>query len=356
MTVKNPPASPLQALARNWWLALALPLLLALVGFVVGGTRPVEYTAESRVAVGSGSLSAGAIAGFPLASQQLADNYARWVNNRGVESQGTTQSDVVIAASPIPESNVVRVEAKGPDKAEVVAAADKTAKDLVAAVNGKRGDSDPEATLKELDAAAAKWGQAKADSDAANSAVQSAIGAKKPQEAVERLQKVSGDAAARSAVLQAQMDALSEKYRSQVSQGSTAADLRVVAPAQMSASTKASNQQRGALVGLALGLGLALAGAMLLERRRRGSVQVAARPTPEKRGVESRPSGPRTAEVRPVDGRVEGHSPEARQHDTGSTRTVDTRRSARPVSLARRRGAGSSRDDAVADAPWSEDE
>ncbi|WP_288798442.1 hypothetical protein [uncultured Arsenicicoccus sp.] len=270
MTTAHPqptPSSPLSALAERWWLALAIPLALAVVGYMLGAAKAPIYTAEARTTVGSGNISAGAITGFPQATQQMAANYARWVNDRGVEGKGDIPAGTEVTASPIPDSNVIRIEAKSPDKEAAVQSAQKAADDLAEAVNSKKGESDPAVTLQQLNKVASDWGQAKAASEAANTTAQRAIGADRPAATVAAAQQRAAQTASRTAVLQAQMDALSEKYRQQISQGSQAANLIVVKPAELAESTKASNQQRYALGGLVLGLGLALLLAVLLDRR-----------------------------------------------------------------------------------------
>lgn len=270
MTTAHPqttPSSPLSALAKRWWLAVALPLALAVVGYMLGAAKAPIYTAEARTTVGSGNISAGAITGFPQATQQMAANYARWVNDRGVEGKGDIPAGTEVTASPIPDSNVIRIEAKSPDKEAAVQSAQKAADDLAEAVNSKKGESDPAVTLQQLNKVASDWGQAKAASEAANTTAQRAIGGDRPAATVAAAQQRAAQTASRTAVLQAQMDALSEKYRQQISQGSQAANLIVVKPAALAESTKASNQQRYALGGLVLGLGLALLLAVLLDRR-----------------------------------------------------------------------------------------
>lgn len=271
MTTAHPqttPSSPLSALAKRWWLAVALPLALAVVGYMLGAAKAPMYTAEARTSVGSGNISAGAIAGFPQATQQMAANYARWVNDRGVEGKGDIPAGTEVTASPVPDSNVIRIEAKSPDREAAVQSAQKAADDLAEAVNSKKGESDPAVTLQQLNKVASDWGQAKAASEAANTTAQRAIGGDRPAATVAAAQQRAAQTASRTAVLQAQMDALSEKYRQQISQGSQAANLIVVKPAALADSTKAANQQRYALAGLVLGLGLALLLAILLDRRR----------------------------------------------------------------------------------------
>lgn len=279
MTTAHPqptPSSPLSALAKRWWLALAIPLALAVVGYMLGAAKAPIYTAEARTSVGTGNISAGQIAGFSQATTEMAANYARWVNDRGIEGKGDVPAGTEVSASPVPDSNVIRIEAKGPDKAGVVTAAQKAADDLVKAVNSKKADSDPAVTLAQLKKLGDEWGAAKAASDAADTAAGQAAGRATSQAAITSTRSAAARAHAKEATLRVQFDAVGQKYQQQISQGSQAANLIVVKPAELSASTKSSNQQRYALGGLVVGLALALLLAVLLDRRqaRAGRVRV----------------------------------------------------------------------------------
>src|SRR5918911_4044178 len=122
------------AMRRRWPLTLVLVVLGALGGAVAARSQPTTYTAEERLAVGSGGLSAQAVPGFALASQELASNYARFVTAGPVRSAlpaQTARRVLTVTASPVPESNVVRVEATATDPAAATVAAAKAGEWLV---------------------------------------------------------------------------------------------------------------------------------------------------------------------------------------------------------------------------------
>ena len=102
------------ALRRHKWLTALLVLIGIAGGIGLAMVRPTIYTAETRLAVAGGNLTAEAVPGFALASQQMAANYARYVDN--AEEQGALESKLgvrpqtvtEVVASPIPNSNVLQ--------------------------------------------------------------------------------------------------------------------------------------------------------------------------------------------------------------------------------------------------------
>lgn len=275
--------SPLDALRKRWWLAAVLPLVLAVLGYVVGLGKPPTYTAEARVAVGAGSLTSGAIAGFPEAAATLAANYARYVNSNGVTDSAVSTAGVSLNATPIPESYVISIQGQGDDQAKVVAATQRAADQLVKTVNSGKDADGAGSTLAEYRKLSAQWADAKAAADAAAAVVGRLNG--RAGEAAAR--QTSARAQAKVADLQVQMDALSQKYASQVAQSSTDADLTVVRKADITGSTKSGTAQQYLLAGLVVGLGLAMALAWLLERRGGRSSTGATR---AQRGVQDAPA------------------------------------------------------------------
>ncbi len=135
---------PLAAWRHHWIVGVVAALLGAALGVGAAFAVPVTYTAEARVAVGSGDLTSGAIAGFPVAASQLASNYARYVNDRGVAATDLPEN-VTLSASQIPESNVIRIEVESSDPEAARSSANKAAELLVEAVNGSGKTSSPDA-------------------------------------------------------------------------------------------------------------------------------------------------------------------------------------------------------------------
>nr|WP_277626808.1 hypothetical protein [Arsenicicoccus piscis] len=252
---------------QRWWLAAVLPIIGAIIGFLVAAMLPTTYTAESRVAVGKGDLSSGAIAGFPVAAASLASNYARYVNDSGVAGQTEVPEGVTMAASEIPDSSVVRIEATSKDQDQAVAAAQKTAEDLVKQVNGSQAEGSPQTALADYNKIAAQWAAAQTASNAAADRVGKLSGTGSSATALAEARKTYEDAQVKLASLAVQKEALSQKYQNMVANSSTAADLTLVKKAEVTASDKSSREQTLALIGLVLGLGLALLLAARAARR-----------------------------------------------------------------------------------------
>jgi len=123
-------------------MCVVLAIVGAAAGFGLSTTHQTQFTAEARLAVGSNSLQAYQVAGFAVASEALAANYARFVSGSPATSQALddalqarVKEITSIDASPIPDSNVIRIEA-GPPSADVArVAADAVAKSLLDQVN-----------------------------------------------------------------------------------------------------------------------------------------------------------------------------------------------------------------------------
>ncbi|WP_394274940.1 hypothetical protein [Luteococcus sp.] len=259
---------PMQSLRRHWIPALIMTLLGAVAGVGLGSAKPVTYTAEARVAVGTGDLATGAIAGFPLAARDMASNYARWINDQGLRN-GSTKG-VYMAASPIPESSIIRVEGTGTDLAAVKAATKKTAEELVAAANGEGTKLDPQLTFAEYQKATTDWSAAKSAMTKAQNTLDKLQADKASSKA--SIEEARGELT-KAMALETQklqhMNALGAKYQNQVVNASQAADLVIVRDAEESSNNRTSLIQRTGLLGVIAGGGLGLLLAVTLDRRKR---------------------------------------------------------------------------------------
>jgi uncharacterized protein involved in exopolysaccharide biosynthesis len=141
--VEPPRAAPrftiLQALRRHWFIAL-LPVVLLIGGAVaLGLQRKPVYTSESRINVGGLNLTQQSIQGYVTAVQALAVAYARAIDARPVVRKTASKTGVSptyvldhVSATPIQGSPVVRIQAKTKNKGEAVRVADAAADSLVA--------------------------------------------------------------------------------------------------------------------------------------------------------------------------------------------------------------------------------
>ncbi len=261
-------SNPFHALRRHWVSGTLITLLFAAIGVACAFVVPVTYTAEARVAVGSGDLTSGAIAGFPLAASQLASNYARYVNNAGVAGTDVPEG-VELSASQIPDSNVIRIEATSTDPAAAAAAANTAATSLIDAVNA---DGDPRAAAVFDEFAKASEADAKAQTElAAAQQVLDRLLAKdqSTNAAIKSARAAVTDAAAKADQTSLTAGALRQKYTNLVANTSTAAKLQLVRTAEATSSNRTSWIERLGLLGLVVGLAVSLVVAV---RRERGAV------------------------------------------------------------------------------------
>jgi capsular polysaccharide biosynthesis protein len=258
---------PLTAWRHHWILGVVAALLGAALGVAAAFAVPVTYTAESRVAVGSGDLTSGAIAGFPVAASQLASNYARYVNDRGVAATDLPEN-VTLSASQIPESNVIRIEVTSADPEAARSAANRAAELLVEAVNGSGKTSAPEVAA-EFEKAAKDDAAAQTELAAAQHDLDEELGKDKPSKSkVKSLRSDVTDATAKADNTSLTANALRQRYTNLVVSASTAANLQLIRTADGLESNRTSLLARLGLAGLAAGAAVGLILAVVLERRR----------------------------------------------------------------------------------------
>jgi hypothetical protein len=270
---------PMAALSRHKRLGVGLVIVGIVSGVGLAWSQPTSYTAETRLAVGGGSLTAEAVPGFALASQQMASNYARYVNN--AEEQGALEAKLGVrpgdvqgvTASPIPESNVLRVEVTGHDASVVRTAAAVVAASLIQKVKDSAGASAEQATatLQEYSDLSTRVAAQQLASDAATGAVRSA--AAQAGANLQDLQRAAATAASDLSILKVQQDALGQKYRSEVSSGTdVAVTLTVVEEAVGTGDDRLPRLQQFGIAGAVLGGLAALFMSVWWERRasRRG--------------------------------------------------------------------------------------
>jgi hypothetical protein len=294
----------LSALAtlRRHRLASAVVVLLAVAaGIVAALVRPAIYTAEARVAVAGNTLSAQAVPGFALASQELAADYARYVNDAQEQSDLAARlgvrADTVeeVSASPIPDSSVVRIEVTALDAGTATRAAATVTDALLRQVNdSESATEEAAATLAQYTDMADQVAAAQQAADAAEAAAANPA----PGADLQQLRQAAAETKSQLAILQVQQEALGQKYRSQVSSNTDdAAGLTLVQEAAVAGDDRLAHVQQFGLAGLVAGALLALLLARLLERRRSARVPAAAQ-----HGAWDTDSGVARAAQRPVNG------------------------------------------------------
>ncbi|MFI7589575.1 hypothetical protein ACIB24_21115 [Spongisporangium articulatum] len=232
--------------------ALALlPVVGALVGALAVQGKPPVYSAESRLAVVAKDLGTGT---------SLAETYARYLTDDMVRPQlnpAVSTQVQSITASPIPDSNVLRIEVKASDPAAALAAT-KTAttvmKSRVVELSGQGKAKDTLAKLERLNRqVATQQSRVNASGGTGSDYI---------------------DASTQLGTLQAQANALNATYQSLMT-GAAAADLSVVREPVNTGDNAASRKQIYLLAGFGGGaliayvIGRLVAGLRLPEARDR---------------------------------------------------------------------------------------
>ncbi|WP_298804316.1 hypothetical protein [uncultured Pseudokineococcus sp.] len=264
--------SPLTALRRHWVVGTALVLVGTGVGAATGVLLPDSYTSESRIAVGSNDLAALSVPGYSFAAQELAASTARYVDNSqalgalepvlGRDSEAVTD----VAASPIPQSNIIRVEVTADNEAVATRGAAVITDYLLEQANRVNSSSDGDALLTEYADLSQQVAEVSAALDDAERASESAGGIL-PSTAPVRAQAV--DLSAQLDVLERRQMAVGEQYEDAVTSDDLAYQLVTVLEAAPSFDNASSQVQRYGLLGLVVGVLAALLSAVLLERRAR---------------------------------------------------------------------------------------
>jgi capsular polysaccharide biosynthesis protein len=263
---------PLAAMRDRWVMCAVLTIALAVAGFGLSRTHQTQFTAETRLAVGSNSLQAYQVAGFAVASEALAANYARFVSGspattKALEDslQGRAREVTSIDASPIPDSNVVRIEARAINPEVAGAAADAVAKNLVHQVNAGSKMSPHQLLAKQETLTVAVLDQ-QAEVKQLTIAKNAAAQAGQP---IDKLQAELARAHARLVALQLQKSVTGVQYQQILTGATTQNNLREIQPAALTGDDKRRTQELYTVSGLLGGLLLGLVVSNFLERRRR---------------------------------------------------------------------------------------
>ncbi len=264
--------SALEALSRHRRAATAVTLLGALLGVLIALTQPTTYTAEYRLAVGQGEMSALNIPGYPTATKDLASNYSRWVTDHGVAGMSLPDGVSSLTASPLPDSSVVRIEAAAKEPEAATAGAKAAADALTAEVNRARAENDPAVLLAEIESHAPQLSRAQAGAAGTLAKYNRDVVNNAPPEVIAADLEAHAQTDAHKAALEVQQDARKERYRRLISTRTTEAQLFPVwDTAYLSGSDRVQRTQRWGLIGAGLGLVIAVAGSGAVERRRRGT-------------------------------------------------------------------------------------
>lgn len=272
LQLRNDREGPVVSLLRRWWLGVLLIILGGAAGLVVALPKATHYTAESRLVVGNQNLSSFQVPGFALAAQELASNYARYVDNSSVVSAGLSKalgpdvkSIVSVSASPIPSSDVVSVEVVAGSQSAARTGAQSVANTLVRLTASTTGAQTP-ALLKTYETLTA---QAQAASSKVGRITGDIATARKSHNSTDALKQQLATAQTQLASLQLQATAAGSKYQTAVTNPPSQSELNLIQPASIIADSSHKTRELYTVAGAIIGLLLALVLASLLERRSR---------------------------------------------------------------------------------------
>jgi len=278
----DPASDPLRVMRSRWLLCLVLAVVGLCAGIAASSLHETETTAEARLAVGSQSLDAYRVAGYAVASEALAANYARFVQDSS--SSTDVLEDVLgesvfaltsVTASPIPDSNVIRVEVTGTSPEAVTAAAGAVADNLVAQAIADEAPSANNLLVAHQQLAA----KVAAQQEDVNE-LKARVGTATAPGDVADARRLLTQASARLASLQLRTSVAGLKYQQlETRPAGVETDLRVIQPAAITGDDRRRTIELYGGTGLLLGLALGLIVANLLgpKRQRRRSGRVAGR-------------------------------------------------------------------------------
>lgn len=288
MTVSTPPSAPRPApwldqrpvvepwlgrkLKRLWWLPIVLAVILGAAGGYLGLKRTPQYTATTKLTVGSVDYRTQSVPGFVQAAQTLADSYALTVRSGAVlaplaRSQHMTEAATAnaVTATAVPNSTIFSISATMPTKAaaiRLVDAATKQTQQTVASLNTTTADAAKALRTfrryaREVSIAQQKLAALRKSKTASQSALENA-------------QTAAAEAEALAGAYSTQYQALITGNTPQTE----ARTLTVIQPAVNASSDKRSYLERYVALGLAAGLVLGVLIALIIPagHRRRAPI------------------------------------------------------------------------------------
>ncbi len=266
------PLPPLGALRRFWVIGLLLSLLGLAAGYAVATTRPVTYTSQTSLAVGGQELSSFQVAGFALAAEQIASNYARYI---GLPQSQTTFKRVLgadvskvqsVAGSPISNSNIILVEVVATDPAVATKGSDAVAAELMREANAPVVGQTAAVYLRLY----RRVSQSVYASEAAIQNTRQGLALLRQKNgaapAVAAQQNALDALLTKAATLQLQQKTLSVQYQNALTNANTFSQVVVAQPGIITLVSRRATIERYGLAGLVGGAGLGLAVAVALDR------------------------------------------------------------------------------------------
>ena len=256
------------ATATRYW---PITICMVSLGLGAGGAaatlRPTIYTAEARLAVGGTDIAAYTIPGFAYSSKEVASNYARFVvydQVVGMLPEAVRHQVTSIQGSPIPESNIIRIEGAATSPEAATMATQRAADALTTAVTRATSRSSPAKTLIAYSAVNKQVSDATASLDRLKARLDKLERRRKSTTA---LAQAIDLASVKLSTLQVQQQALGVQYQSQLQNTTPENKLVEVRPASVVFQDSASRLQRALMAGGTVGMLLAIGATSLLGRR-----------------------------------------------------------------------------------------
>jgi capsular polysaccharide biosynthesis protein len=151
---------PLEAMLRHKALTVLPAIVLIAAALGMAFARAPKYTAESRLNVGRVNVPAYTLEGVVIGNQTLAVSYARAIVAPDVIRPASRQAGISpatarsrLSATPVPQSTLIRIDAKGPSSSGAIALANSASSALIGYVTKLNRDSEPVAILSQYQAA-----------------------------------------------------------------------------------------------------------------------------------------------------------------------------------------------------------
>lgn len=249
-------AGPLEAFLRHPVLTV-LPLVLLLGGAAaLAVQRDPEYTANSRISVGTTDVNPFLLQEVVAGNQALAATYARAIDTAPVITAASRATGIPpgtaadrLSATPVPGSTLIQVEATGPSEPASVRLANAGAQALIAYVRRINRSTEADELFK-------RYKQAQEDARLAERRTQRILQSSRRRSRAATEARIAQDVA----VLRA--TDFAERYRAASASAANASRLTLIAPAADADSDRRDTIEQlllvGAVGGLVLGLALAL--------------------------------------------------------------------------------------------------
>ena len=256
---ERPFRGPLESALRHPFLAIVPVVVLVGVAAAIGLTRDPTYTAEARISVGRVDVPAYTLQGVIIGNGTLASGYSRTIDAEPVVGPAgnavglsPSQARDRLSASPIPETTLIRVEADGPNQKDAVKLANAGSRSLINYVEDLNREQESSGLLRQFRVARARAERAKTTLDRL---------LEDPRPSRAALEK----ARLNLATAQLESETIGNQYRATQGGPESQDLLQFVAPAAEATSDRRSTFERLLLIGLAAGVLVGLALALLRE-------------------------------------------------------------------------------------------